>query len=114
MDKVEKGRRWVCNSDAIRSTPSEGVTRKVLAYDNEAMCVEHYFEKGAVGALHCHPHLQITYVAEGVFEFEVEGEKKTVRKGDTILKRDNVQHGCICLEKGLLIDFFSPMREDFV
>ena len=114
MNHVEKGRRWVFNTDVDFSNPSVGVKRKVLAYDNEAMCVEHYFEEGAVGMLHSHPHLQITYVVEGAFEFDVEGEKKVVRKGDTILKRDNVKHGCICLEKGLLVDFFTPMREDFV
>jgi len=78
------------------------------------MCVAHHFEKDSVGALHSHPHTQITYVAEGVFEFEIDGEKKVVRKGDTLLKQDGVIHGAICLEKGVLIDFFTPMREDFV
>jgi len=23
-------------------------------------------------------------------------------------------HGCVCLEKGILVDIFTPMREDFV
>ena len=110
---VNKGQLWVFNTDADFSNPADGVKRKVLAFDNDAMCVEHYFEKGAVGSLHSHPHLQITYVADGVFEFEIDGEKKIVKKGDTMLKRDNVEHGCICLEKGLLVDFFTPMREDF-
>ena len=37
-----------------------------------------------------------------------------VRKGDTLLKTDGVEHGCVCLEEGVLIDVFSPYREDFV
>ncbi len=78
------------------------------------MCVENTFEKGAVGALHSHPHTQITYVVSGVFEFEIDGEKKVVRAGDTMLKTDGVEHGCVCLEDGVLLDIFSPMREDFV
>ena len=37
-----------------------------------------------------------------------------VRKGDTLYKLPNVEHGCVCLEEGVLLDFFTPMREDFV
>ena len=114
MASTEKGQRWVFDADTDSTFPGEGVTRKVLAYCDDAMCVAHYFEAGAVGTLHSHPHTQITYVAEGAFEFEVDGEKKVVKKGDTILKQDGVIHGTVCLEKGLLVDFFTPMRKDFV
>lgn len=114
MALVEKGQRWVFEEDVDATNPGEGITRKVLAYGDEAMCVAHYFEKGAVGALHSHPHTQITYIAEGAFEFEIDGEKKIVKKGDALLKQNGVAHGAICLEKGILIDFFTPMREDFV
>jgi len=114
MASVEKGQCWVFEKDVAGTSPGEGVTRKVLAYCDEAMCVAHHFEKGAIGALHSHPHTQITYVAEGTFEFEIGGEKKIVKKGDTMLKQDGIVHGAVCLEKGTLIDFFTPMREDFV
>lgn len=114
MSTIEKGQHFVFEVDADSTYPGEGVTRKVLAYCDEAMCVAHHFEKDAIGSLHTHPHTQITYVAEGVFEFEIEGEKKVVKKGDTLLKQDGVEHGAVCLEKGLLIDFFTPMREDFI
>jgi len=114
MRHVENGQRWVFGAGLETTSPGEGVTRKVLAYGADAMCVEHHFEKGAVGSLHSHQHTQITYVSEGAFEFEIDGEKKIVKKGDTMLKAGGVIHGCVCLEKGLLIDFFTPMREDFV
>ena len=78
------------------------------------MCVENHFKKGGVGALHSHPHTQITYIVSGAFEFEIDGVKKVVRAGDTMLKKDSVIHGCVCLEEGVLVDFFTPMREDFV
>jgi len=114
MALVEKGQTWVFEREVAGTTPGEGVTRKVLAYCDEGMCVAHHFKKDAVGALHTHPHTQITYVAEGVFEFKIDGEKKVVRRGDTLLKQDGVEHGAVCLEEGTLIDFFTPMREDFV
>ena len=110
----DKNEQWVFNKDIDASNPSNGVKRKMLAYCDELMCVENHFETGAVGALHHHPHTQITYVVEGVFEFTIENVTKTVRKGDTILKQNGVVHGCVCTEKGILLDIFTPMREDFV
>ena len=92
----------------------EGITRKVLAYHDNLMVVEVNFEKGAVGALHSHPHEQITYILEGVFEFNVGGEKRVVRAGDTTFKEPDIEHGAVCLEKGRLLDVFTPMRKDFV
>ena len=114
MALTQKNQRWVFHEEITAEHAAHGVDRKVLAYCEEMMCVENTFEAGAIGALHSHPHTQITYVAEGVFEFTIEGVSKTVRKGDTLLKQNGVEHGCICLEKGILVDFFTPMRKDFV
>ncbi len=91
-----------------------GIKRKVLAYCDEIMGVEVYFEKGAVGAMHSHPHIQLTYVLEGKFEFSIGDETKIVSKGDTLLKERDILHGCICLEKGVLFDVFTPCRQDFI
>ena len=46
--------------------------------------------------------------------FEIDGEKRVVTAGDTMLKMNGVTHGCVCLEAGVLLDIFTPMREDFV
>ena len=69
---------WVFHEDAEPQDLGNGVVRTVLAYNKDLMCVENSFEKGAIGALHHHPHTQITYVVSGVFEFEIEGVKKVV------------------------------------
>ena len=114
MQKNYKDEIWIFNKDIEGTSPAEGVIRKVLAYCDSIMCVEHYFETGAEGALHSHPHTQITYVAEGRFRFTVGDEVKEVSKGDTLCKQNGIKHGCTCLEKGLLVDFFTPLREDFV
>ena len=78
------------------------------------MAVENTFRKGAVGKLHHHPHTQITYVVSGAFEFTIGDQTKVVRAGDSLLKEDGVRHGCVCLEKGILLDIFNPAREDFL
>ena len=111
---TEKGQRWVPHASAQAQSGGENVIRRVLAYNAGLMCVENTFEKGAIGALHSHPHTQITYVVSGVFSFTIGGETKIVRAGDTMLKENGVVHGCTCLEAGVLLDIFTPMREDFV
>ena len=109
-----KGEQWVFDRDIEGMEAVPGVVRKVLAYCDELMAVANIFEKGAVGPMHSHPHTQITYVSEGKFEFTIGDVTKVVQKGDTMLKQNGVEHGCVCLEAGILLDMFTPMREDFV
>ncbi len=68
----------------------------------------------AIGALHQHPHVQISYVESGQFEVEAGGIKKVLIQGESFFAASNVRHGVICLETGVLLDTFSPMRKDFI
>lgn len=112
--QAQKNQRWVPNAGVELAPCGPGISRKILAYSNDLMCVENHFEAGGVGALHSHPHTQITYVVSGRFRFTIGGETREVGPGDTMLKTDGVAHGCVCLEAGILLDIFTPMREDFV
>ena len=114
MSINHKNEQWVYFKDIEGKTSAPGVVRKVLAFCDELMAVANEFEAGAAGKIHSHPHTQITYVAEGRFRFTIGDEEREVTKGDTLCKRDGVKHGCVCLEKGVLLDIFTPMREDFV
>lgn len=105
---------FVLNDDVKLAELGGGVSRKVLAYSEELMSVEVRFEKGAVGAMHTHPHTQISYVLEGKFEATIDGETKIISKGDTYITPPDVPHGVTCLEAGALLDIFTPMRKDFV
>ena len=92
----------------------DGIRRKIMAYDPSLMLVKVDFEQGAVGAVHKHVHVQITHIESGVFEVEIAGDKKVLKAGDGFHIASNVEHGVVCLEKGVLIDVFSPMRDDFL
>ena len=112
--KAIKGANWVFGKDVDGAEAGPGVERRVLAYCDEMMCVENVFKKGGIGAMHHHPHTQITYVASGRFRFTIGDTTHEVIAGDTLLKQNDIVHGCECLEDGILVDFFTPMREDFV
>lgn len=104
----------VFGKDVILKELGGGTSRKVLAYNEQMMMVEVHFEQGAVGSSHTHPHFQSTYVKEGRFCFTIDGENVEVSAGDTIAFPSEILHGTVCLEKGILIDVFTPMREDFI
>ena len=78
------------------------------------MTVQFDFEKGSVGYLHTHPHEQVGYVVSGRFEATVGSEKTIIEAGDTYYVPPNVEHGVVALEEGILIDVFTPQREDFL
>ena len=91
-----------------------GVTRQVLSDHPDLMVVAFRFEAGGEGALHSHPHLQATYVAAGRFVFSLGGQRQEVGPGDSFVVPGGMVHGCTCLEPGLLIDSFTPRRDDFL
>lgn len=104
----------VYHSDAPLNDLGGGVARRVLAHTEQLMVVEVHFEAGSTGSVHTHPHCQNTYVLSGRFRFTVDGEAVEVGPGDTLAFPSGVPHGTLCLEKGVLLDMFTPMREDFL
>jgi quercetin dioxygenase-like cupin family protein len=92
----------------------EGVTRQIMGYDGQLMLVKVKFQQGAQGYAHTHYHTQSTFVASGKFEFTIGDETKIVETGDGLYMAPDIEHGCRCLEAGVLIDCFSPMRADFL
>ena len=90
------------------------VTRKILGCGGSLMMVEVTFAKGAAGDPHRHPHEQVTYVAKGRFAFTLEGETKTLNPGDSVYIPANALHGTLALDDGVLVDVFTPIRDDFL
>lgn len=105
----------IIHNDAVAYEElSEKSRRKILAHQGGMMMVEVVFDKGGVGEVHRHPHEQISYIAKGKFAFNIEGEKSIVCKGDSIYIPSNALHGTEALEDSVIIDVFTPQREDFM
>lgn len=95
------------------ATP-DGNRRRIILYTKELMLVEFAFEKGGVGALHSHPHVQSSYVAEGRFEVTIDGNSEIIGQGGSFIVPSNLVHGVRALEAGRLVDNFTPFRADFI
>src|SRR6218665_623931 len=92
----------------------EKIQRQIVGFDDKVMMVNVRFEKGGIGALHNHPHSQVTHISEGKFEVTIGAETTILEKGDSFYIPSDIMHGVVCLEEGMLVDVFSPMREDFI
>lgn len=101
-------------NDGAWTTTPDGNRRRVVLHTPELMMVEFAFEKGGIGALHSHPHVQASYVAEGAFEVTIDGNVEIVRQGGAFIVPANLRHGVKALEKGRLVDSFTPKRDDFL
>ena len=91
-----------------------GIQRQVYGYDDKIMLAKVKFEKGAIGQLHEHPHTQVTYVESGIFQMTIGDEKKILTQGDGFYVPPHAIHGIVCLQQGMLVDVFAPIRSDFL
>ena len=100
------------------TTPVEdvgnGLKRQMLGYNGSLMMVRVEFDVGAVGEVHSHPHSQVSYVESGEFDVFVDGVEKRLGPGDSFFINPDLDHGAVCRKAGVLLDVFSPLREDFL
>jgi quercetin dioxygenase-like cupin family protein len=107
--------QYFAQADASEWTElAPGNTRRVLIHTPELMQVEFGFKKGAIGAPHSHPHIQVSYVAEGRFEVTIDGKTEVVGQGGSFIVPSGLVHSVIALEQGRLVDVFTPHRADFL
>ena len=114
METFGASKEFLMGDDIEWETVGEGVQRQIMGYDDKIMLVKVKFDKGGIGQMHEHYHSQVTYVASGKFELSIGDETKTMKAGDGFYIPPHVMHGAVCLEDGVLIDVFSPIREDFM
>ena len=104
----------ILSGDIIWEDVGQGVRRQILGFDPHLMMVRVEFDKGSIGYVHRHPHRQVTYITEGAFEVQVGEEKRVLKRGDCFFIPPDIDHGVVALERGTLIDVFTPVREDFI
>jgi quercetin dioxygenase-like cupin family protein len=102
------------SADAPNSTPEPGLVRRIGSYNDKLFLAEHRMEKGWVGARHSHPHEQVVYVISGELEVTITGTTFRVRAGDSFVVRGGVEHQASALADSLVIDVFTPCREDYL
>jgi len=101
------------DSDKYRKA-FDGVTYKTLTYGDKTSLGEFKLEKGCIIPNHKHPHEQTGYVISGRMTFIIDGERHSAEQGDSWNIPGNVEHGVEVHEDSVVIEVFSPAREDYL
>jgi quercetin dioxygenase-like cupin family protein len=102
------------NADVKKKDLFPGASRKVIARGGAMMLVEVRFDAGTVVEAHAHPHEQSSYVVSGKIVLTLAGKQETLGPGDSFYAGPNVPHGVRFLEDSVVVDCFTPQREDFL
>jgi quercetin dioxygenase-like cupin family protein len=94
--------------------PEPGLERRILAHNENMMLVEHRMQVGWAGARHAHPHDQLVYVISGRLRFSCAAETFEGGAGDSFILRGGVEHQAWALEPSVVLDVFTPYREDYL
>lgn len=93
---------------------SEGIERQMVVGQNLMIC-RLKFDPFVVTPAHSHPHEQLTLVMQGKVKFILGDEERIMSAGNVLHFPSNHWHGATMLdEEVVLIDIFSPIREDFL
>lgn len=94
--------------------PAEGIERQMVVGER-IMLVRFRFTPFLVTPEHTHPHEQMSLVVSGRVRFFIEGKETIASPGDVLHFPSNCLHGATMMdEEVVLIDIFSPIREDFL
>ena len=93
----------------------EGVTRKTLSYNDEAMLCHFTLKKGAQIPLHNHRATQVGYVVSGKARFIAETPESEFQAeaGESYVFSRFVKHGTIALEDTEYVEVFVPPRDEY-
>jgi quercetin dioxygenase-like cupin family protein len=105
---------FVAGAGVEPSHPEPGLERRVGVYNDKLFLAEHRMERGWIGAAHSHPHEQIVYVVSGRLRVTAGGLSFEVGGGDSFVVRGGVEHQASALEPSLVVDVFTPCREDYL
>jgi quercetin dioxygenase-like cupin family protein len=104
---------FVTAQDSPQIEMLPGIHRRTMAVTDEEMLCEFFIERGTVVPEHNHMNDQVGYVVSGRIEFTAAGQSRVLMPGDSYAIPGGVLHSVTALVDSLIIDVFSPPRNDY-
>ncbi len=92
----------------------EGIEMKTLAYGEKSMMVEFFLHRDCSLPRHSHPHEQTGYLVSGRLRFYIGDNVYDAQPGDSWSIPGGVVHWTDILEDSIVVEVFSPVREDYL
>ena len=104
-----------CKKDSKASRQLvEGVALTTLVHGDKTLMGQFKIAKGAAVPTHSHPHEQTGFMVSGKLRFNVAGDITEAEPGDSWCISGDVEHSAEALEDSVVIEMFSPVREDYL
>jgi quercetin dioxygenase-like cupin family protein len=92
----------------------EGIELATLVHGEKTLMGQFSIAKGAAIPAHSHPHEQTGIMLSGKLRFTVDGQVMDVVSGDSWCLPGGVEHSAEALDDSVIIEVFSPVREDYL
>lgn len=104
---------FITPRDAPQVEMGKGINRRTMATTDEAMLCEFFLERGAQIPEHNHMNDQVGYIIFGRLEMTVGNQTRIMLPGDSYAIPGGVKHSARVLADTLVLDAFSPPRNDY-
>ncbi len=92
----------------------EGVSFKTIVWGKKTLLGEFKLLKGCSVPIHKHFHEQTGYLVKGKMNFYIDGQKYLAEPGDSWNIPGNIEHSADAIEESIVVEVFSPVREDYL
>ncbi len=92
----------------------DGINLTTLVHGDKTLMGQFKLIKGAAIPTHSHPHEQTGMMLSGKLRFIVDGETMDVEAGDSWCLQGGVEHSAEALEDTVVIEVFSPVRDEYL
>ena len=91
-----------------------GIRRRTVANGQTMYQMMAQLDAGSRMPAHQHPQEQIVHILRGRMRLIVSGTAHELKAGDSFYLASNVPHGVETIEETMVLDTFSPPREDYL
>jgi len=92
----------------------DGIKQKTLVHGEKTLMVEFRLQSLATLPRHSHPHEQTGYLVKGHIQLTIGESVYNVLPGDSWCIPGGILHGANSFEESVVVEVFSPVREDYL
>ncbi len=92
----------------------DGVKMRPLVWETKTLLCEFQLEKGFSIPPHQHPYEQTGTLISGKLNFRIGKNWQLTEPGDSWSIPENVEHEVVILKDSLVLELFSPIRNDYL
>ena len=91
-----------------------GIRRRTITHGATMYQMIAELEAGSIMPEHQHPQEQIMHIISGRMKVNAGGDSRELGPGESFYLAGNVPHGVETLEKTIVLDTFSPPRDEYL